>query len=86
MSEPHIPLQPPPSFNFKSPDEWSRWRQRFEQFHVASGLTESMAAKQVGTLLCHLGEEADSVLTSVNGMKDDRKDYTRVLVLFDDYF
>ena len=85
MSEPHIPLQPPPPFNFKSPDEWSRWRRQFEQFRVASDLTESTAAKQVSILLYCLGEEADSVLTSVNATEDDRKDYTRVLVLFDNY-
>ena len=86
ISEPHIPLQPPSPFNFKSPDEWSRWRRRFEQFRVASGLAESTAAKQVSTLLYCLGEEVDSVLTSVNATENDRKDYTRVLVLFDDYF
>ena len=86
MSAPHIPLQPPPPFNFKSPDEWSRWRRRFEQFRVASGLAESSAAKQVSTLLYRLGEEADCVLTSVNATADDRKVYAKVLELFDDYF
>ena len=25
-----IHLQPPESFNFQTPDEWPRWRKRFE--------------------------------------------------------
>ena len=86
MFEPHIPLQPPVAFNFKSPDEWSRWRRRFEQFHIASGLEDSSTVKQVSTLLYCLGEEADSLLTSVNAKEEDKKDYARVLELFDDYF
>ena len=86
MSEPHIPLQPPSPFNFKSPDNWPRWRRRFEQLRVTTGLAESTAAKQVSTLLYCLGEEVDFVLTSVNAMENDRKDYTRVLILFTNYF
>ena len=86
MAQSHISLQPPPPFDFKSPDEWSRWRRRFEQFRTASGLADSAPAKQVCTLLSCLGEEADSVLTSTNATEDDRKDYDKVLKLFDDFF
>ena len=82
----HITLQPPPPFDFKSPDAWSRWRRRFEQFRIASGLVDGTSAKQVSTLLYCLGEEADIVLTTVNATSDDRQDYDRVLQLFDNYF
>ena len=41
-----IQLQTPPPFNFKTTDDWPRWRRRFEQFRVASGLGEQSAAKQ----------------------------------------
>ena len=61
-----IQLKPPEPFNFKTPDEWPCWRRRFEQFRVASGLAEESATKQVSTLLYCLGEEAESVLTSMN--------------------
>ena len=81
-----IPLQPPAPFDFKSPDEWPRWRNRFEQFRVASELAEGSAAKQVSTLLYCFGEEADSVLKSVNATDDDRKVYATVLERFDEYF
>ena len=35
----NIRLEPPEPFDFKTPDEWEKWRRRFEQFRVASGLS-----------------------------------------------
>jgi hypothetical protein len=34
-----IQLQVPATFNFSNPDEWRRWKRRFEQYRCASGLT-----------------------------------------------
>ena len=34
-----VRLQPPSSFDFKTPDEWPWWKRRFEQFRLASGLS-----------------------------------------------
>ena len=79
-------LIPPEPFNFKAPDEWPRWRTRFEQFRVASGLSGDSAAKQISTLLYCLGEEAESVLSSMNATDEDRKDYAAVMNKFDEYF
>ena len=79
-------LQPPDPFNFKAPDEWPRWRRRFEQFRVASGLAEDSHKKQISTLLYCLGEEAESVLTSTNATESDRSDYDRIIGKFDAFF
>ena len=79
-------LQPPDPFNFKAPDEWPRWRRRFEQFRVASGLAEDSPAKQVSTLLYCLGEEAESILLSTNATEEDRRSYAAVLDKFDAFF
>ena len=81
-----INLQPPPSFDFKSPDTWSRWRRRFEQFRIASGLADDTPARQTSTLLYCLGEEADSVLTTMNATAENRSDYDKVMELLDGYF
>ena len=81
-----VRLQPPDPFNFKDPDDWLRWKRRFEQFRVASGLTEEGAEKQVSTLLYCLEEEADAVLASTNIKDDKRKVYATVLQKFDDFF
>ena len=81
-----IQLTPPGPFNFKSPDEWPRWRKRYEQLRVASGLSTDSAAKQVSTLLYCLGKEAESVLTSTSAAADDRKDHASIMAKFDAFF
>ena len=81
-----INLQLPPSFDFKSPDTWSRWRRQFEQFRIASGLADDTPARQTSALLYCLGKEADSVLTSMNATAEDRSDYDKVMELLDGYF
>ena len=82
----YIQLQPPEPFNFKTPDDWPRWKRRFEQFRIASGLSEESQLKQVSTFLYCLGEEADAVLTSTNPSDEDRKGYDSVIGRFDGFF
>ena len=68
-----VPLQPPHPFNFRNPDDWPKWKRRFEQYRLASGLSGESDARQVSTLLYCLGEEAEDVLTSANASEEDRK-------------
>ena len=80
-------LQPPNPFDFKHPDEWPKWKRRFEQYSHASGLAASKdEARQVGTLLYCLGEDADDVLSSTNISTEDRGKYNEVMKKLDDYF
>ena len=80
-------LQPPNPFDFKRPDEWPKWKRRFEQYFHASGLAASKdEARQVGTLLYCLGEEADNVLSSTNIFIEKRGKYSDVMTKLDDYF
>ena len=81
-----IRLQPPDPFNFRNPDDWSRWRQRFQQFREASGLSAEAATKQISTFLYCLGEEAESVLASTNATDADRRDFDCIIAKFDAYF
>ncbi len=76
-------LQPPEPFNFCNPDDWPRWKRRFEQFKEASSLT---ARKQVNTLLYCMGEEADAVLSSTNVTAEERAVYETVLGKFNAFF
>lgn len=82
----NIRLQPPDPFNFRCPDEWPRWKRRFEQFRSASGLAQEDQLRQVSTLLYCLGEEAEDVLTSTNITAEERANYASVLAKFDDFF
>eukprot|EP00731_Ephydatia_muelleri_P036805 Em0328g2a len=79
-------LAPPEPFDFSKPDEWPRWKRRFEQFRFASGLSEEDNQRQVCTLLYCLGEGAEDVLSSTNISGDERKAYSAVLKKFDDFF
>ena len=81
-----IRLQPPEPFNFRNPDDWPRWKRRFQQFREASGLDESSETKQVSTFLYCLGEESEAVLTSTNATSEERKEYKKVVEKFDSYF
>ena len=81
-----VRLQPPAPFDFKSPDEWPRWRRRFQQFCEASGLATEGDTKQVSTLLYCMGETAEDVLTSTDISADERKKFDSVIAKFDSFF
>lgn len=82
----NIRLEPPEPFDFKTPDEWEKWKRRFEQFRVASGLSVEPGERQVCTLLYCLGEGAENVLSSMNVTAEERGSYVAVLKKFNDFF
>ena len=59
-----VHLQPPAAFDFKQPDEWSRWKRWFDQFRLASGLSTEDDKWQVSTLLYCMGENAEEVVVN----------------------
>ena len=61
MAVASVQLKAPKPFDFKQLDKWSKWKKRFEQFRVASGLSVENGSRQVSTLLYCLGEEAEDV-------------------------
>ena len=81
-----VPLQPPVKFTCSNPDEWPKWRRRFEQFRIASGMAGESKERQISTLLYCLGEEAEDVLTSTNISEADRGRYAQVLGKMDEFF
>ena len=42
-----VSLHPPAAFCFDRPDEWAKWKQRFEQFRQASRLSAQSEERQV---------------------------------------
>ena len=66
-----IRFQPPDPFNFRNLDIWLRWKNRFQQFRDASGLSSESESKQVSTFLYCLGNKAESVLASTGITPDD---------------
>jgi hypothetical protein len=82
----NIPITHPEKFDFKKPDEWLKWKRRFEHFLSASGLDKEDEARQASTLLYCLGEEAHDVLASTSITTEDSKKYSKVLKKFDEHF
>ena len=81
-----IHFKPPDPLDFKHPEDWPHWKQRFQQFRVASGLSDAAAAKQISTLLYVMGEEAETVLASTNITDEERQVYDTVINKFDSFF
>ena len=46
-----IRLDPPEPFDFAKPDNWPKWKKRFEQYRAASGLDKESEDRQVSRLL-----------------------------------
>ena len=79
-------LQPPELFNLRNPDDWPRWKRRFKQFRVASGLIADNPSKQINTLLFCIREKAEAVLMSTNITEDERKVYDTVIMELNAFF
>ena len=79
-------LDTPAPFNFRKPDDWSRWKKRFEQYRLALELGKASASRQISTLLYCLGEEAEAVLDSTDATDDEKAVYKTVIEKFDAHF
>ena len=86
MATCNLLLQPPSTFNFATPSKWLKWKQRFEQFRIASRLLEEENARQISALMYCLGDNAVDVLTSTNISEEDAKKYNKVLEKFNSFF
>ena len=86
MASYNASLSPPAAFPFDTPDVWPKWRRRFEQYRVASGLSKESEERQVSTLLYCLGKEAEDILESTGITDEHRKEYSQVLLKFDTFF
>ena len=80
-----INLKPLDLLNFKAPEYRLRWKQHFEQFHIASGLSDAAAAKQINMLYA-IGKKAETALVSTNITQEERLEYNTVIDKFDSYF
>ena len=76
----------PEPFNFSCPQEWPKWKRRFERFRVASGLDSSSEEAQVNTLIYSMGDEADDILRSFALSDADKKKYQTVMDKFEAHF
>ena len=79
-------LEPPALFPFSCPDEWPQWKRRFEQFQLASGLSDEEDTRKISALPYCMGDEAEDTLVFTNISEGDRKTYSTVIAKFDAFF
>ena len=79
-------VTPPEAFNFRRPEEWTRWKRRFDRYRVVSGLNAKEDAAQINTLIYCMGDDAEDILASFNLSEDDAKKYGTVETKFNDHF
>ena len=63
----------PAHFNFRQPEEWTRWLLRFRHFRQASDLDKKSKEKQANALVYAMGDEADNILRSFHLSEADAK-------------
>jgi len=54
-------IDPPKQFNFNDPNDWPRWKKRFEHFCDASGLLAAAEKCQISMLLHCLSKEGGDI-------------------------
>ncbi|XP_050518812.1 uncharacterized protein LOC126892932 [Diabrotica virgifera virgifera] len=77
-------FKPPESFNVNEPQGWTKWKQKFEIFLLASGRSEAAEKIKVALLLNILGE---SCLDIFNTFPENKRDnFADVISCFDNHF
>ena len=79
-------LQPPGPLCFNKTEDWPKWLRRFQQYRLASGLSEKGEEYQVSTFLYCLGEKAEEILDTTRISVEKKKKYSKVVEEFDNYF
>ena len=66
------------SFNFSNPEEWRKWKTRFEQFRLTPGLSNESEEQKVSSLMYCMREDAEEVL-AMQTLQLNKKVYTEVV-------
>ena len=72
-------IPPPAKFDVSKPEEWPKWKKRFERYRIASGLDVQPGENQVNALLYTMGEDAEDVVTSLQLTDEALTEYETVL-------
>ena len=78
----HLQIPLPKPFDGR-PENWQKWRQRFERYRTGTALEEG---KLVSTFLYSMGYVADDILATLTGIDEATTAYTDLLAAFDAHF
>ncbi|UYV65139.1 K02A2.6-like [Cordylochernes scorpioides] len=80
-------IQPPETFDFSTPNEWPKWRKRFERYLVVSGMKKKEEADKIDLFMYLMGDRADDIFRTFKFEKEEEATkIDSVLKAFDSYF
>ncbi|UYV62489.1 hypothetical protein LAZ67_2000778 [Cordylochernes scorpioides] len=80
-------IQPPETFDFSTPNEWPKWRKRFERYLVVSGMKKKEEADKIDLFMYLMGDRADDIFRTFKFEKEEETTkIDSVLKAFDSHF
>ncbi|UYV82860.1 hypothetical protein LAZ67_22001106 [Cordylochernes scorpioides] len=80
-------IQPPETFDFSTPNEWPKWRKRFERYLVVSGMKKKEEADKIDLFMYLMGDRADDIFRTFKFEKEEEAtNIDSVLKAFDSHF
>ncbi|UYV63522.1 hypothetical protein LAZ67_2004456 [Cordylochernes scorpioides] len=80
-------IQPPETFDFSTPNEWPKWRKRFERYLVVSGMKKKEEADKIDLFMYLMGDRADDIFRTFKFEKEEEATKIgSVLKAFDSHF
>ncbi|UYV81264.1 hypothetical protein LAZ67_20000582 [Cordylochernes scorpioides] len=75
------------TFAFSTPNEWPKWRKRFERYLVVSGMKKKEEAYKIDLLMYLIGDRADDIFRTFRFEKEEEATkFDSVLKAFDSHF
>ena len=81
-----MPFKPPSEFSFHEPNSWPAWKERFNNYRLASKLFKDEEEVQVASLLYAMGPSADNLIKTLNLTEAEKKKYAEVVKALDNHF
>ncbi|UYV69222.1 K02A2.6-like [Cordylochernes scorpioides] len=64
-------IQPPETFDFSTPNEWPKWRKRFERYLLVSGMKKKEEADKIDLFMYLMGDRADDIFRTFKFEKEE---------------
>ncbi|UYV68297.1 K02A2.6-like [Cordylochernes scorpioides] len=64
-------IKPLETFDFSTPNEWPKWRKRFERYLVVSGMKKKEEADKIDLLMYLMGDRADDIFRTFRFEKEE---------------
>ncbi|UYV69217.1 K02A2.6-like, partial [Cordylochernes scorpioides] len=75
------------TFDFSTPNEWPKWRKRFERYLVVSGMKKKEEAEKIDLFMYLMGDRADDIFRTFKfEKKEEATKIDSVLKAFDSHF